>query len=43
MLAEAGMRKVNFAGGEPFTKPRFLGELVRYCKVDLGCESISIM
>ena len=43
LLATAGMKKINFAGGEPFTKPRFLGELVRFCRVDLGCESISIM
>ncbi|KAK5008120.1 Radical S-adenosyl methionine domain-containing protein 2, partial [Elasticomyces elasticus] len=27
LLKEAGMRKVNFAGGEPFLYPKFLGEL----------------
>ncbi|KAK4699889.1 hypothetical protein P7C70_g6366, partial [Phenoliferia sp. Uapishka_3] len=43
MLAEAGMKKLNVAGGEPFTKPRFLGEIIRFCKVDLGLESISII
>jgi radical S-adenosyl methionine domain-containing protein 2 len=29
------MEKINFAGGEPFLKPKFLGELVKYCKEDL--------
>lgn len=29
LLVKAGMRKVNFAGGEPFLYPAFLGELVR--------------
>lgn len=29
LLVEAGMRKINFAGGEPFLYPAFLGELVR--------------
>ncbi|KAI4144102.1 MAG: hypothetical protein L6R39_004318 [Caloplaca ligustica] len=43
LLAEAGMRKINFAGGEPFLYPSFLGELVRYCKEDLHLESISIV
>jgi radical S-adenosyl methionine domain-containing protein 2 len=26
------MKKVNFAGGEPFLFPKFLGEMVQYCK-----------
>ncbi|KAL9011175.1 MAG: hypothetical protein Q9173_003957, partial [Seirophora scorigena] len=43
LLAEAGMRKINFAGGEPFLYPAFLGELVRYCKEDLHLESVSIV
>ena len=30
LLVEAGMRKINFAGGEPFLEPKFLGELARY-------------
>lgn len=29
LLVNAGMRKVNFAGGEPFLYPAFLGELIR--------------
>ncbi|TKW59467.1 Radical S-adenosyl methionine domain-containing protein 2 [Colletotrichum tanaceti] len=43
LLKEAGMRKLNIAGGEPFLHPKFLGELLRYCKQDLGLESISIV
>lgn len=42
-LKRAGMRKLNFAGGEPFLIPDFLGELVRYCKEDLKLESVSIV
>ncbi|KAL9576221.1 MAG: hypothetical protein Q9212_007281 [Teloschistes hypoglaucus] len=43
LLVDAGMRKINFAGGEPFLYPDFLGELVRYCKEDLSMESVSIV
>lgn len=43
MLAEAGMRKINFAGGEPFLYPKVLGALVDYCKDELGLESVSIV
>jgi radical S-adenosyl methionine domain-containing protein 2 len=39
------MVKINFSGGEPFLpgKGRFLGELVKYCKVELGLPSVSIV
>lgn len=39
------MEKVNFSGGEPFitNKGRYVGELVRYCKQDLGLPSVSIV
>ena len=37
------MKKLNFAGGEPFLYPAFLGELVKFCKVDLQLESVSII
>lgn len=30
LLAQAGMKKINFAGGEPFLYPSFLGNLVKY-------------
>ena len=42
-LKEAGMRKINFAGGEPFLYPKFLGELVVFCKQTLQLESVSII
>lgn len=37
------MRKVNFAGGEPFLYPRFLASMVVYCKDELHLESVSIV
>jgi radical S-adenosyl methionine domain-containing protein 2 len=41
-LRDAGMKKINFAGGEPFLKPKFLGELVKYCKeVSASSSTIS--
>ena len=43
LLKDAGMKKINFAGGEPFIKPKFLGELVKYCKDELKLESVSIV
>ncbi|RNA29384.1 radical S-adenosyl methionine domain-containing 2 [Brachionus plicatilis] len=42
-LKDSGMRKINFAGGEPFLYPKFLAELCRYCKIDLKLESVSII
>lgn len=43
LLKDAGMRKINFAGGEPFLYPKELGMLCRFCKVDLKLESVSII
>lgn len=43
LLAEAGMKKINISGGEPFLKPKFLGEIIKFCKVDLGLESTGII
>jgi radical S-adenosyl methionine domain-containing protein 2 len=37
------MKKINFAGGEPFINPKFLGELVKFCKEELKLESVSIV
>lgn len=31
LLRDAGTEKINFAGGEPFLHPRFLGELCKEC------------
>lgn len=44
-LKEAGMRKINFAGGEPLLRKyrEFLGELIRFAKEDLELESVSIV
>ncbi|KAF4617271.1 hypothetical protein D9613_006258 [Agrocybe pediades] len=43
LLAEAGMKKINISGGEPFLKPKFLGEIIKYCKKDLNLESTGII
>lgn len=43
LLKCEGMRKLNFAGGEPFLYPRFLGEMLIFCKEELGLESVSIV
>lgn len=43
LLKEAGMRKLNFAGGEPFLYPKFLAEMVVFCKDELRLESVSIV
>ena len=36
LLQEAGMQKINFAGGEPFLEPKLLGELCKYSKETLN-------
>lgn len=43
LLARAGMQKINFSGGEPFLYPDYLGALVKFCKIDLRLESVSIV
>lgn len=43
LLKEAGMKKINFAGGEPFLQAEFLGQLAKYCKETLDLESVSIV
>lgn len=43
LLKRAGMKKLNFAGGEPFLEPEFLGELAQYCKNVLVLESVSVV
>ena len=43
LLKKAGMKKVNFAGGEPFLHPNMLGKLAKYCKETLQLESVSIV
>ncbi|EFA09512.1 S-adenosylmethionine-dependent nucleotide dehydratase RSAD2 [Tribolium castaneum] len=45
MLKEAGMEKINFSGGEPFIvkRGRYLGEMVKFCKMALKLPSVSIV
>lgn len=43
LLQISGMRKLNFAGGEPFLYQKFLGEMVKFCKEELKLESVSIV
>jgi len=43
ILKQSGMKKINFAGGEPFTYPKFLEELCKYCKNELKLEKVSIV
>lgn len=43
LMAIAGMKKINFSGGEPFLYAKYLGELVKYCKQELKLESVSIV
>ncbi|XP_003464994.1 S-adenosylmethionine-dependent nucleotide dehydratase RSAD2 [Cavia porcellus] len=45
LLKQAGMEKINFSGGEPFLQDRgeYLGKLVKFCKVELGLPSVSIV
>lgn len=43
LLRQAGMKKINFAGGEPFAHPKFLGAMIDYCKEVLHVESVSIV
>lgn len=39
----AGMKKINFAGGEPLLYPKLLTDMIIYCKKDLALESVSIV
>lgn len=43
LLKRAGMRKINFAGGEPFLYPKLLGAMLTHCKDVLHLESVSIV
>jgi radical S-adenosyl methionine domain-containing protein 2 len=43
LLADAGMKKLNISGGEPFLEPEFIGEIFRYCKVELKLESCTVV
>ena len=43
MLKESGTKKINIAGGEPFSYPNYLGELVKQCKENIKIEKLSIV
>jgi radical S-adenosyl methionine domain-containing protein 2 len=45
MLAEAGTKKLNISGGEPFLKDKFLSEIIPFSNVKLtrGLESTGII
>ena len=44
LLNQAGMRKINFTGGEPFLfADSILGPLIEFCKTELDLESVSIV
>ncbi|KAH0835549.1 hypothetical protein J3R83DRAFT_9252 [Lanmaoa asiatica] len=43
LLADAGMKKLNISGGEPFLQPRYIGEVFKYCKEELHLESCSVV
>ena len=45
MLVEAGMKKINFSGGEPFIVERgkYVGELVKFSKLGMNIESVTIV
>ena len=42
-LKDAGTKKINFAGGEPFLYPNYLGELIKQCKENIKIEKVSII
>ncbi|KIK97541.1 hypothetical protein PAXRUDRAFT_214771 [Paxillus rubicundulus Ve08.2h10] len=43
LLADAGMKKLNISGGEPFLQPRYIGEVFKYCKEELAIEACSVV
>ena len=43
LLKKYGVKKINFAGGEPFLYPKYLEELIRICKEVLKIERISVI
>ncbi|KAK4139165.1 radical SAM enzyme [Dichotomopilus funicola] len=43
LLAEAGMRSITFAGGEPLLYAVLLGQMVGFCKRELGVECVVVV
>ncbi|KAG8784514.1 Radical S-adenosyl methionine domain-containing protein 2 [Ceratobasidium sp. 428] len=42
-LADAGMKKLNISGGEPFLNATYIGEVFKFCKTELKLESTSVV
>lgn len=43
LLCEAGMKKLNISGGEPFLNPKYIGEVFKFCKEELNLESTTVV
>ncbi|KIM38465.1 hypothetical protein M413DRAFT_420222 [Hebeloma cylindrosporum] len=43
LLSEAGMKKLNISGGEPFLNPKHIGEIFKFCKEELKLEATSVV
>lgn len=43
LLKDYGVKKINFAGGEPFTSANYLGEMIKKCKEEIKIEKVSII
>lgn len=43
LLKKEGMAKINFAGGEPFLKPKLLGQMIKFSKVKTLKLEISLL
>lgn len=43
LLADAGMKKLNISGGEPFLQAKYIGDVFKYCKEELYIESCSVV
>ena len=43
LLSEAGTKKLNISGGEPFLQPDFIGEIFRFRKEELKFKSCSVV
>ena len=43
LLKKAGTKKINFAGGEPFCFPDYLGKLIQECKENIKFDKLSII
>ena len=42
LLKQAGMKRINFTGGEPLMHPSLLIEAIIHCKEELGLRSVAV-